>query len=256
MSANQPSKFGNTFDEGGGDSNGACYQSINEMWDAEVVTKPEDPESEKGWYGKGYKYWETIDATVDGVLGGYGYISDTDIDGSLTFLREMQQEIGVKFGVAVDCGAGIGRITKNLFIPFFDVVDMVEPDGHFLAQAKADMDSPKLRTQFQMGLQKFTPEPNSYDVIWIQWVIGHLTDADLVSFLQRCKGGLKPNGIICIKENNAKDGFLVDKDDSSVTRSNEHLKHLYEVAGCRLIKEKLQKKFPKELFRVRMYALQ
>lgn len=42
-------------------------------------------------------------------------------------------------------------------------------------------------TFFKKGLQKFTPETNVYDVIWVQWVLGHLTDEDLVSFLKRCK---------------------------------------------------------------------
>lgn len=30
-----------------------------------------------------------------------------------------------------------------------------------------------------------------YDVIWAQWVLLYLTDEDLVSFLQRCKKGLR-----------------------------------------------------------------
>ena len=37
------------------------------------------------------------------------------------------------------------------------------------------------------GVQAFDPAPTTYDVVWVQWVIGHLTDADLVAFLRRCK---------------------------------------------------------------------
>jgi hypothetical protein len=37
------------------------------------------------------------------------------------------------------------------------------------------------------GLQNFTPSQEAYDVIWIQWVLGHLTDDDLVGFLKRCQ---------------------------------------------------------------------
>jgi hypothetical protein len=29
---------------------------------------------------------------------------------------------------------------------------------------------------FHTALQDFSPEPATYDVIWIQWVIGHLRD--------------------------------------------------------------------------------
>jgi hypothetical protein len=41
---------------------------------------------------------------------------------------------------------------------------------------------------------------------------------DLIAFLKRCKEGLRPNGIIGIKENNASSGYIVDEEDSSVTR--------------------------------------
>ena len=37
------------------------------------------------------------------------------------------------------------------------------------------------------GLQDFTPSDGAYDVIWCQWVLGHLTDEDLVAFFKRAK---------------------------------------------------------------------
>eukprot|EP00741_Cyanophora_paradoxa_P014758 tig00020824_g14236.t1 len=46
---------------------------------------------------------------------------------------------------------------------------------------------------------EFNPEPGTYDVIWIQWVIGHLTDEDMVAFLKRCQRALRPEGWIVVK---------------------------------------------------------
>lgn len=38
------------------------------------------------------------------------------------------------------------------------------------------------------GLHKFMPTENQkYDVIWIQWVLGYITDSDLVEFLKKCR---------------------------------------------------------------------
>jgi len=53
-------------------------------------------------------YWRGIDADVNGMLGGFSYISKVDLQGSKNFLAKL----GVggkgekKFGRAVDCGAG------------------------------------------------------------------------------------------------------------------------------------------------------
>ena len=35
-----------------------------------------------------------------------------------------------------DCGAGIGRVTKNLLLPLFDTVDLVEQNPDFVEKAK------------------------------------------------------------------------------------------------------------------------
>lgn len=53
-------------------------------------------------------YWEGIDADVNGMLGGFPYISKVDLQGSKNFLAKL----GVggkserKLGRVVDCGAG------------------------------------------------------------------------------------------------------------------------------------------------------
>ena len=44
------------------------------------------------------------------------------------------------------------------------------------------------------GMQTWAPAAGAYDLVWIQWVIGHLTDVHIVAFLRRCKvrrGGRK-----------------------------------------------------------------
>ena len=70
---------------------------------------------------------------------------------------------------------------------------MVELNRGFLEQAKTEFaqlpDGAKLDRCFASGLQDFEPKPEEYDVIWSQWVLGHLTDDHLVEFFQRCKAG-------------------------------------------------------------------
>jgi protein N-terminal methyltransferase len=94
-------------------------------------------------------------------------------------------------------------------------VDLVEPVHHFLDKAQADLGSngtargsansnnPKTHPLFFVLLfnswflftvltllclkQDFTPEAGRYDVIWVQWCIGHLTDHDFIAFFKRAQ---------------------------------------------------------------------
>ena len=86
-----------------------------------------------------------------------------------------------------------------------------------------------------------------------------LLRVDFVLFLERCKKSLKPNGVIVIKENvmsqNAVHNFLVDKDDSSVTRSDNIMRNIFFKAGLKIIKVEKQKNFPANMFPVLTYGL-
>ncbi|XP_038961300.1 N-terminal Xaa-Pro-Lys N-methyltransferase 1 isoform X3 [Rattus norvegicus] len=95
-------------------------------------------EDEKQFYSKAKTYWKQIPPTVDGMLGGYGHISNIDLNSSRKFLQRFLREGPNKTGTscALDCGAGIGRITKRLLLPLFRVVDMVDVTEDFLAKAK------------------------------------------------------------------------------------------------------------------------
>ncbi len=91
---------------------------------------------------------------------------------------------------AIDCGCGIGRITKHLLLPVFDKVDMVDVTESFIDKSTTyigDRIGAKVGEKYVIGLQDFEPQSKHYDIIWIQWVSGHLTDEHLVRFLRRCK---------------------------------------------------------------------
>ncbi|XP_050307160.1 N-terminal Xaa-Pro-Lys N-methyltransferase 1-B [Anthonomus grandis grandis] len=215
----------------------------------------------ENFYKDGAEYWSKIPPTVDGMLGGFSEISTTDIHSSKTLLKQLftstKQPLGR--GYALDCGAGIGRITKFLLSDLFDRVDMVEQNPQFLESAKKYLGKTilekKIGQMFPVGLQDFRPEPGKYDVIWCQWVLGHLTDEDFVAFFERCKLGIKPKGVIIVKENISSGQVEVDTTDSSVTRPMGLLRELFDKAGldcCRMVK---QLGFPKGLFTVYMFVL-
>ena len=108
-----------------------------------------------------------------------------------------------------------------------------------------------------VGLQDFKPKPDTYDLVWIQWVIGHLPDEPLVAFLRRCVASLKPGGLLGLKENNCRDEqkTVYDEDDSSITRSDAEFRRLFTQAGLTVVHEALQTGFPQGMYKIRMYWL-
>jgi protein N-terminal methyltransferase len=224
------------------------------------------------WYKTGYDYYEDelkCPATVDGVLGGFACLSSPDLKGSASFMRHVKSIRPVKFTkkengdidtCACECGAGIGRVSKGLLLPLgISQCDLVEPSPRLIASAPeylGDAYSSRCRF-FCTGMQDFEPNPQSYDIIWIQWVIGYLPDEDLVDFLKRCCIALRKGGVVVIKDNTCtSDAFIVDRDDASVTRSLPYILALVELAGMRVVYERYQSDFPDNIFPVPMLALE
>lgn len=210
----------------------------------------------ENFYTDAKKYWSSIEPTVDGMLGGFERLNAADVRGSRDYLHSMFRiKPAPRRRVALDCGAGIGRVTKRVLMPEYDRVDAVEQDKKFADKIYEFVgQSPKLGEVFNQGLQEFTPEPGKYDLIWTQWVLGHLTDEDLIAFFGRCIKGLSKNGMIIIKENVTATSPQpeIDLNDSSVTRPIMHLKQLIVRSGLRILRVSLQSGFPPGILPVYM----
>lgn len=229
---------------------------LEEKHEAESPNKLKNEKVVPEFYNKAQKYWSEVPATVNGMLGGLGYISAIDIQGSRIFLRELKVP-GKK--LALDCGAGIGRVSRNLLIPMFNTVDLVEQDAAFAEKAREICTSESvcrnsLGEIYNMGLQEFSPI-HKYDLIWSQWVLGHLTDPDLVAFFRRMRLSLQPGAYFCIKENvSTSKNVIKDDEDSSITRPLESYERYLKEAGFRIVRKVRQQNFPKGLFPVYMIA--
>ncbi|KXJ89536.1 alpha-N-methyltransferase NTM1 [Microdochium bolleyi] len=213
-------------------------------------------------------YWENVNADVDGMLGGipsmtgFSHVSKVDLQGSRAFLAKLG--IGKKNGRrtvenALEGGAGIGRITKGLLVEVAGAVDVVEPIAKFVGPLQQVAG---VRNVFNVGLEDWRPSDGIlYDLIWVQWCVGYLTDEQLVAFLERCRAALNPvSGIMVVKENVSTSGSdAFDEVDGSVTRVDSNFLSLFEKAGWRTIRTETQKGFlrrsPQQLLPVHSYAL-
>ncbi|WMV14110.1 hypothetical protein MTR67_007495 [Solanum verrucosum] len=76
-----------------------------------------------------------------------------------------------------------------------ETVDLLEPVSHFLESARVNLAPENLMVSelhkaanfYCVPLQEFTPDAERFDVIWVQWCIGHLADDDFIAFFKRAK---------------------------------------------------------------------
>ena len=83
----------------------------------------------------------------------------------------------------------------------------------------------------------------------------YLTDDDLVDLFVACKDGLKEGGLIVVKENICASGFIVDREDNSLTRSHAYWMGLFARAGMSVVLSMKQKDMPQQLYQVKMYVV-
>ena len=218
-------------------------------------------------------------ATVDGVLGGFAVLDAPDVRASRRFLTQARDSAGQGGAfAAADVAAGIGRVTKHVLLPLGAAsVDVLEPARTLRDAACAFVDAPATVEGIKVGgsaskcrflaapMQDWAPSSSSYDVIWAQWCVGHLTDAHFLRFLQRCRTALKPRGVLVIKDNcgessSTDDCFEVDDADRSICRGRAYLEALLALSGAELLCTALQatrgeEAFPADIYPVRSYAL-
>jgi protein N-terminal methyltransferase len=238
---------------GGADTDGKTYPTISALWKAKA---------RDNWYSEGRDYWAAVSTDVDGVLGGQSHVSSGDLSASGRFLDRVMPKHGVGNKRCIDCGAGIGRITRGLLVDYFDTVDIQEqsPDmvrsavealramegkggkgkGGAGAGAGSGAAAPKgrLGEAYTCGLQDFYfPSGVSYDIVWFQWVVGCVTDADFIRLLRDGASSLSPEGAVVVKDNvcRAGQGFFYDTEDSSIARGREYFSAVFSLAGLEVV---------------------
>ncbi|XP_063483327.1 N-terminal Xaa-Pro-Lys N-methyltransferase 2 [Symphalangus syndactylus] len=213
---------------------------------------------EMQFYARAKLFYQEVPATEEGMMGNFIELFSPDIQASQKFLRKFVGGPGrAGTDCALDCGSGIGRVSKHVLLPVFNSVELVDMMESFLLEAQnyLQVKGDKVESYHCYSLQEFTPPFRRYDVIWIQWVSGHLTDKDLLAFLSRCRDGLKENGIIILKDNVAREGCILDLSDSSVTRDMDILRSLIRKSGLVVLGQEKQDGFPEQCIPVWMFAL-
>ena len=79
-----------------------------------------------------------------------------------------------------------------------DEIDLLEQSPIQISHAKKNV--PFVRKFYELGFQDWQPTCK-YTVVWAQFFLMYLTDADLVSLLKKSGDSLNKGGLIFVKEN-------------------------------------------------------
>ena len=111
------------------------------------------------------------------MLGGLGVLHNADVHDSKTFIERWYCRDHISNQIALDVGAGIGRVSENSLLPFFRKVSIIESDVRFIESAKIRL-GPRLHMAHHMRLQSYKncDDDTTYNLIWIQWVLMYASD--------------------------------------------------------------------------------
>ena len=73
----------------GCDDLGRDVGTHEEFW-VKVKRGAKTPEGKPLWYARGIEYWDDVDASVDGVLGGFAHVSAPDARDNAKLLKDAQ----------------------------------------------------------------------------------------------------------------------------------------------------------------------
>ncbi len=201
------------------------------------------------------KFWANSESSVSGVLYGYTETNIPDIKSSNELMKDLIQNKIINSNRAIDCCAGVGRVTSNVLMNYFQEIDIMEQDEKYIQKCKSDFSSnPKVKNVYQSTLQDFKFK-KSYDVIWLQWCLENVLDKDLIKFLTDCRDSLTEKGVIIAKENAPEVQYVSKGVNKAIIRSDSKLQEAYEKAGLQIVKQFFNPDWPQRFTPLSVYVL-
>lgn len=181
-------------------------------------------------------WWKDRETDYESIIGFKPENQTRDIQETLEAIEEISHKFGLETRRAADCGAGVGRVTKEALVKVFDKVDVYERSEKLLDAAKQNLhDNPHVGDFVLTDLVdlEFT---HDYDLILVNGVLGYLDEAQVVGFLQKARRSLRAGGVFFLKEQVAtRHAFIFDSDAVEMFRSLDFTVFLFELAGFELI---------------------
>jgi protein N-terminal methyltransferase len=194
---------------------------------------------------------------VDEVAGNQK-LRDIDEKNINILLDELEKKklINPKNDYLFELAAGVGRITKNIFVKRFGKIDALEPAKPLADQlTKLKKDINQIKNVYVMKAEDFKYD-KKYNVVFASWFLENLTDSNALKFLIDTRKQLEKNGVIILKENISRGPSVTYKEGMAQRiRSVTAYETLFDLAGYKLLINRNSKGWPVSFYMVREFVL-
>lgn len=168
-------------------------------------------------------FWEKKDSSVDSMMLRHQAksIDEEERPEILSYLPSFQ---GKK---VLELGAGIGRFTGE-FAQTASHVTAVDFIPHFLEENKKRHSHFSNITYQCRDMMEFSAAPASFDMIFMNWLLMCLEDAEVEILAKRFCGWLKPGGFLFFRESCSATGGIAVGDYHAWYRTIAYYTHLFE----------------------------
>lgn len=224
---------------GGSDDVGRAYATLGDLWLYQCLEREALYAANAAWWAAGGYGGATDECTMIGDED-----SAVETAESASFLNGLIQRRRLCIRAALDGGAGVGRVTKYVLLKRAGHVTLLEPDVAISKQSRRYLGKKRAAScDFLIArLEDYAPQPGTFDLVWVQWVLQYLIDADAVRALRQLATGLTATGCIVLKENRPylpgtdHSQFVMDTPGGEnkrfdITRSDAHHQALFRLAG-------------------------
>lgn len=181
---------------------GGSFGSLPELWALQERERERLYECVAAYWDQGGYGGDTDAACMIGDA-----TSNADLAASLAWLDSVLARRGTcqRRHRALDAGAGVGRVAKGALLKRFEHVTLMEPCDAWRDKSHAFLGKKgEKRCAFVAGRLEAPPADllgDPFDVVWVQWALQYLTDADVVASLRRLGALLAPGGALLVTEN-------------------------------------------------------
>ena len=209
----------------GVDDIGNTFANLMELWTEQAIHRT-------SYYTANSTFWDEdgyAGSTDEEAMIGDATTSVNDVIHSLQLIDNIYADHPTWIiRNALDCGAGVGRVTKHVLLKRCNRVCLLEGCERWFKQIRRYLgkkrsqnckfvfgrleESASLEACCQGGISSSNSRRSNngdrrgkgeilFDLIWIQWTLQYLIDADVVSTLLRMRSALTSNGRLILKEN-------------------------------------------------------